>query len=60
MRYSLRSAVDDKRRESKAYLGGSVHFPQSSWRETADPASQAALVDGVEMAKMNHRWPRQA
>ena len=36
-------------------MDGTVDFPESGQREIARPASQAALVNGVEMAEMNDR-----
>lgn len=57
---ALSKPVSLKRPEPKAYLDGSVHLLKSSLRETAHPASKTALVNGIEMAKMDNRSPRQS
>jgi hypothetical protein len=56
----LRNAVNFKGSEPKAYLDSTVHFPELLLKETAHPTSKAAFVNGIEMAEMDNRWPRQA
>jgi hypothetical protein len=59
-RLTLSDARDVKGSEPEAYLDSPIHFPHSKLRETAHPASKAALINGVEMAEMDNRWSRQA
>lgn len=53
-------ALNFKRPEPKACLNSTLHFLESKLKETAHPTPEAAFVNGIEMAEMDNRWPRQA